>query len=195
MDLDFYWAFLPMSFLICLVLTVIAIPAIIRIAFEKQLFDVPDYRKVHTGQVPRLGGVAFLPGIMIATFIVLGFANVMTEGLFPAGHTTEIMYGAAGAMFLSPQWRILDPLAAMAVSVFIAIVAWRLLMPSVQELLEVSLPDDEINAIEREISHPSPAVRERTKTATVPRKVFTSEESSVITERGHSLIEKSCPSP
>ena len=100
MDLDFYWAFLPMSFLICLVLTVIAIPAIIRIAFEKQLFDVPDYRKVHTGQVPRLGGVAFLPGIMIATFIVLGFANVMTEGLFPAGHTTEIMYGAAGAMFL-----------------------------------------------------------------------------------------------
>ena len=61
------------------------------------------------------------------------------------------LVGIAGAMFLSPQWRILDPLAAMAVSVFIAIVAWRLLMPSVQELLEVSLPDDEINAIEREI--------------------------------------------
>ena len=61
------------------------------------------------------------------------------------------LIGIAGAMFLSPQWRILDPLAAMAVSVFIAIVAWRLLMPSVQELLEVSLPDDEVDAIEQEI--------------------------------------------
>lgn len=56
--------------------------------------------------------------------------------------------GIAGAMFLSPQWRILDPIAAMAVSVFIAIVACRLLMPAVRELLEVSLPDDEIHAIE-----------------------------------------------
>ncbi|HIT16173.1 MAG TPA: cation transporter [Candidatus Avimuribaculum pullicola] len=61
------------------------------------------------------------------------------------------LIGIAGAMFLAPQWRILDPLAAMAVSVFIAIVAWRLLMPSVRELLEVSLPDDEIHSIENEI--------------------------------------------
>lgn len=61
------------------------------------------------------------------------------------------LLGIAGAMFLSPQWRILDPIAAMAVSIFIAAVAYRLFMPAVKELLEVSLPDDEIRGIESEI--------------------------------------------
>ena len=54
-------------------------------------------------------------------------------------------------MFLSPQWRILDPIAAMAVSIFIAAVAYRLFMPAVNELLEVSLPEEEILGIESEI--------------------------------------------
>ena len=48
--------------------------------------------------------------------------------------------GVAGAMFLGEHWRILDPLAAIAVSVFIVIVSFRIGMPSVKELLEVSLP-------------------------------------------------------
>lgn len=48
--------------------------------------------------------------------------------------------GVAGAMFFGPQWRVLDPLAAILVSVFIMIVAFRIGMPSVRELLEVSLP-------------------------------------------------------
>lgn len=38
----------------------IIIPQIILIAFRKRLFDVADERKVHTGVVPRLGGVAFV---------------------------------------------------------------------------------------------------------------------------------------
>lgn len=48
--------------------------------------------------------------------------------------------GVAGAMFLGEHWRILDPLAAIVVSVFIVIVAFRIGMPSVGELLEMSLP-------------------------------------------------------
>ena len=58
--------------------------------------------------------------------------------------------GISGAMFLAPQWRILDPLAAMAVSIFIAVVAFRLGTPAVKELLEVSLPqnvNDEIGNV------------------------------------------------
>lgn len=50
--------------------------------------------------------------------------------------------GISGAMFLGEHWRILDPMAAVIVSVFIFIVAVRLGMPSVKELLEISLPSE-----------------------------------------------------
>lgn len=52
-----------------------------------------------------------------------------------------VLIGIGCAMFLGESWRILDPVAALIVSVFIFMVAWRLAVPSVKELLEVSLPD------------------------------------------------------
>lgn len=96
-NLDFYWTILPFVFIVCVILTIIAIPEIIRIAFEKQLFDVPDYRKVHKGQVPRLGGVTFLPGIMISVLLAYG---IMAEYAYPVSAQVEILFGAAGALFL-----------------------------------------------------------------------------------------------
>lgn len=60
--------------------------------------------------------------------------------------------GIAGAMFLGPGWRVLDPLAAMAVSVFIFIVAIEIGKPAILELLEVSLPEDVTKEIWKIIS-------------------------------------------
>ncbi len=51
--------------------------------------------------------------------------------------------GIGGAIFLGEKWRVLDPLAAVAVSFFIVKVGFQLLIPCVDELLEKSLPDDE----------------------------------------------------
>lgn len=50
--------------------------------------------------------------------------------------------GIGGAMYLGEHWRVLDPLAAMLVSVFIIVVSVKIGKPAVQELLEVSLPAD-----------------------------------------------------
>lgn len=52
------------------------------------------------------------------------------------------LVGVAGAIFLGPGWRILDPAAAMLVSVFIAISSIDIARPAVRELLEVSLPPE-----------------------------------------------------
>jgi cation diffusion facilitator family transporter len=57
--------------------------------------------------------------------------------------------GIGGACLLSGRWTVLDPLAALVVSVFIVRVAWRLVMPSLDELLEKSLPDSVEDEIER----------------------------------------------
>lgn len=51
----------------------ILLPRIILIAFRKKLFDKHDARKVHHGIVPRLGGIAFLPAVILAVAAVLGF--------------------------------------------------------------------------------------------------------------------------
>ena len=42
---------------------------------------------------------------------------------------------------LGPEWRVLDPIAAVVVSVFIIKVSVQLFVPSIQELLEKSLPE------------------------------------------------------
>ncbi len=53
------------------------------------------------------------------------------------------LVGVAGAMFLGAQWRILDPLAAVVVSLFIIKSGVDIMRPSVSELLERSLPEEE----------------------------------------------------
>ncbi|MFR6541458.1 MAG: cation diffusion facilitator family transporter [Butyricimonas virosa] len=55
--------------------------------------------------------------------------------------------GIAGAIFLGKDWRVLDPIAAVVVSVFIVKVSIQLLIPCLNDLLERSLPEE----IEKEI--------------------------------------------
>lgn len=68
-----YWIeSILLAFIISILLTGILIPQIILIAFRKQLFDVPDERKIHKGIVPRLGGLAFFPAMLFSMAFVLG---------------------------------------------------------------------------------------------------------------------------
>ena len=55
--------------------------------------------------------------------------------------------GIGGAIVLGPQWRVLDPVAAVVVSVFIIRVALKLFRPSIEELLEKSLPAEDEQCI------------------------------------------------
>ena len=52
------------------------------------------------------------------------------------------LIGIAGAIFLGEKWRVLDPIAAFVVSVFIIKVAIDLVKPCIDELLEKSLPNE-----------------------------------------------------
>lgn len=49
--------------------------------------------------------------------------------------------GIAGAIFFGENWRILDPIAAVVVSLFILKVAIELFIPGINELLEKSVPE------------------------------------------------------
>lgn len=51
------------------------IPQILIISYRKKLFDNHDERKVHVGAVPRLGGVAFVPGLFSQWCSFSGYAS------------------------------------------------------------------------------------------------------------------------
>lgn len=57
------------------------------------------------------------------------------------------LIGIGGAMLLGQRWAVLDPIAAMIVSIFIIRSAWSLMKPGIDELLEKSLPADEKDRI------------------------------------------------
>ncbi len=52
------------------------------------------------------------------------------------------LVGISGAYLLGSFWTILDPIAAVVVSFFIFKVAIELLLPSINDLLEIALPED-----------------------------------------------------
>ncbi|WP_320052588.1 MraY family glycosyltransferase [uncultured Acetobacteroides sp.] len=89
------------NLLICLTFAIsaaigfIIVPRIVIISRRKGLFDFINERKVHTKQVPRLGGVSFLPALLFSVSFVMGIRylvgievadnishNVLVETLF-----------------------------------------------------------------------------------------------------------------
>lgn len=62
------------------------------------------------------------------------------------------LIGVCGALFLGDKWRVLDPIAAVVVSVIIAAVGIKMLYPAIGELLGRSLSADDCRNIERAIA-------------------------------------------
>lgn len=66
--------------------------------------------------------------------------------------------GITGAMFLGAHWRILDPIAAIFVSVLLVVMAYRLGIDSVRELVEASLPEEVTDSM-KDIISATPGVK------------------------------------
>lgn len=59
------------AFLLSLALGFFSIPRILNFCQEKNLYDIPNRRKVHKNPTPRLGGIAFLPSMLLAFIIAM----------------------------------------------------------------------------------------------------------------------------
>lgn len=64
--------YIILGFLISLVIGRICIPNIIIISKKKRLIDIPNERKVHSAYISRLGGISFLPAIIISYGLTRG---------------------------------------------------------------------------------------------------------------------------
>ncbi len=67
-----YLLFVFLTFIISLTVGLMTIPRIVVFSKAKRLFDSLDSRKVHTGSIPRLGGLTFFPATLFSFAFVLG---------------------------------------------------------------------------------------------------------------------------
>ena len=56
----------------------ILIPLIMNFCKRKKLYDIPNERKVHHNAVPRLGGISFMPSMMLAFILAILVMGRMT---------------------------------------------------------------------------------------------------------------------
>lgn len=64
--------FLFAGFLLALLLGFFITPQILSLSHKKKLYDFPDERKTHEHPVPSLGGVAFVPTLLIVFGLTIG---------------------------------------------------------------------------------------------------------------------------
>jgi UDP-N-acetylmuramyl pentapeptide phosphotransferase/UDP-N-acetylglucosamine-1-phosphate transferase len=69
-----------LSVMLVMLLTGMLTQLILLIAYQKNLFDIPDDRKIHRLPIPRLGGFTFLPAVTFAMLLVCGIAMVSQDG-------------------------------------------------------------------------------------------------------------------
>lgn len=62
------------------------------------------------------------------------------------------LIGVSFAIFLGARWRVMDPIASIAIAIMIAVSAVKIAWPSLGELLETSLPEATVSKIRKSIS-------------------------------------------
>ena len=64
-------------FLISAMLGWMFVPRVLLISRKKKLYDIPDARKVHNQPIPRLGGITFLPVLLMSFCLTIGIWMLM----------------------------------------------------------------------------------------------------------------------
>jgi UDP-N-acetylmuramyl pentapeptide phosphotransferase/UDP-N-acetylglucosamine-1-phosphate transferase len=70
---------------VAFIITFLAIPVVLQVAEQKNLYDMPDARKLHTRPVSSLGGVGIFGGFILASLLsIRGYLNPEFQYFFAA---------------------------------------------------------------------------------------------------------------
>lgn len=102
------------------------------------------------------------------------------------------LVGVGGALWLGPEYHVLDPIAAMVVALFIIIVGAKMAVPAVKELLEEALPADMQNEIRHIIAETQGVdsyhhLRTRRNGATIIIDVHLKVDPDLTVNRAHDI--------
>lgn len=66
------------AFVCSAVIGFLMIPRIVNFCIRKKLYDIPNERKVHKNPIPRLGGISFMPSMLLAFFLAIVVLDKVT---------------------------------------------------------------------------------------------------------------------
>lgn len=92
-----------LCFFISFICSVFMLPRIMIISKRKRLYDDPNDRKSHSTAVSRLGGVVFIPSVLIAIFFSTAFLFIIHpffDSVFKGNTLLELLLLLAGSLFL-----------------------------------------------------------------------------------------------
>jgi len=98
------------------IITYVTIPTIIRMSHFKKLFDIVDERKVHSEQIPRLGGMGIFAGLTISILLFVQPENTLGLGGLVAGLIILFFVGLKDdILIISPLTKFLGQIIAASV--------------------------------------------------------------------------------
>jgi UDP-GlcNAc:undecaprenyl-phosphate GlcNAc-1-phosphate transferase len=101
--------------------TLLTIPAIMRVAAEKKLFDLPDARKVHNHAIASLGGVGIFIGFTLSVMLTISFRQSPEFSYFIAAALVIFFLGLKDdILVLSPTKKFIGQLVAAAIIIHLA---------------------------------------------------------------------------
>ncbi|MCS6795168.1 MAG: undecaprenyl/decaprenyl-phosphate alpha-N-acetylglucosaminyl 1-phosphate transferase [Raineya sp.] len=108
------------TFLASLIIAWVSIPAIIKVAEQKHLYDEPDeLRKIHIRKVPTLGGIAIFAGTVISATFFAHHSKNLDLGTFLSAITILFFTGIKDDIIpLTPYKKFLAQLLAVCIVVF-----------------------------------------------------------------------------
>lgn len=94
---------IALCFFISLVCSVFMLPRIMIISKRKRLYDDPNARKCHSAAISRLGGLVFIPSVLIAFSLSTAFLfiiNIPFDSDLSGKTLLELLFLLGGSLFL-----------------------------------------------------------------------------------------------
>lgn len=103
------------------IITFLAIPAIMKVAEEKKLFDLPDSRKLHKNPIASLGGVGIFLGFFLSCLLTVSVKqNSDIQFFFASGIVIFFLGLKDDILIISAIKKFLGQLAAAAILIHLA---------------------------------------------------------------------------
>lgn len=104
------------SLLISIIITILSLPRILIVAKNRRLFDEPNERSAHTAYIPRLGGLAFFPALVISLSLTFALKELIDPNfsLLSSRPTSLEVLMLLPALFLIYGMGVLDDLRSVS---------------------------------------------------------------------------------
>ncbi len=111
--------FIFLSFLCAFITSLIFIPTIVRMSHFKKLFDSIDSRKIHSSNIPRLGGIGIFAGLAMGMVLFVDTKEIIGLGGIVAGLLIIFFVGLKDdILIISPLTKFLGQLIAASIFIF-----------------------------------------------------------------------------